>query len=112
MHFAFVHLTGRTVDRDIVALFQLHAVNFDCAILVVYVQCACARYAAFTHATSHHSSVRGHTTASRQNTFGYSHTCQILRRRLEANHHHEMSLGVPFGGIVGKKDDLARRSAR
>ncbi len=56
--------------------------------------------------------MRGHTTTSGENTFGSSHTCEVLGRSLDTHEHHFLSVLVPSLGIVGMEYNLSAGSTR
>ena len=52
-----INRSGRTIDRDIVAFFQLNAIDFDSLILIIDLQSSGTGYAAFTHTAGNNGSV-------------------------------------------------------
>ena len=107
-----VHLSGRTVERDIIALFVGHALNLNGLCFVVHLDSACAGNAALTHTASHNSCVAGHTAACGKDTLGCRHTCEVFRAGLDTNHDDFVSVLVPLLCVVSVEDNLSARSAR
>ena len=110
--FAGIYLTGRTVERDVVAFVVNHTFHFEGLGLVVDVESACTRNAALTHTASHNSCVRSHTAASSEDTFSSRHTCQVFRRCFDADHDNAMAVVVPCLSVVGVEYDLTTCSTR
>ena len=111
-HLTGIDLTRGTVDGDVVTLLVHHAVDFHSLLLVVYVQSADARDAALAHTACHHSSVRGHTTASGENTLGSSHTGEVFGRSLDTYEHHFVAFLFPSLCVVGMEHDLSAAGTR
>ncbi len=110
-NFAGIHLTGGTVDGDIVAFLIDHAVDFHGLGLVVNIQGTYAGDAALTHTASHNGSVRGHTAASGENTFSSAHAGEVLGRGLDADEDHLVTVSVPSLSVVSEEHNLAAACA-
>ena len=79
LYFAEVNFACRTIYRKVVTFFDYHAFDLYCASFVVYVDGACARYTAFTHAACYHCCVRGHTATCGEDAFCCRHTSEVFR---------------------------------
>ena len=53
-----------------------------------------------------------HTTTSCQDTFSYSHTCQVFWRSFDTYHDHLLAVSSPFSSIVSEEYDLTSSSTR
>ncbi len=112
LYLTIIYYTRTSVQRDVITFFQHHTVNFHRTCLIVNIQCTSTRHTAFTHTTGYHSSVRSHTSTGSQDTFGDSHTRQVLRRGLDTNHHHTFAGSMPFGSVISEEYNLTSCSTR
>ena len=111
-HLALVDDARRAVERNPVAFLVGLVAYGDRAGLVVDLQVAGARYAAFAHAAGYDGCVRGHASARGQDTVGRVHALEVFGRGFDADEDRLLALGGPFFGLVGEKDDLARSGSR
>ena len=112
-HLTQIDLARRAVERDPVALLDREAVHLDRAGLVVDLQLAGARDAAFAHAARHDGRVRGHAAARREDSGRVEHALQVLGRGLDA--HQDRLLARPgqlLLGILGEEHHGTRRRTR
>ena len=65
-----IDFAGATIEREVVAFLEYHAVDLYRAVLVVNVDSACTRYTALTHTTSHDGSMGGHPATRGEDPFG------------------------------------------
>ena len=73
------HLTGRAVQRNIVAFLICYALNLNGLGFIVNVYCTGTTDTALTHTTCNNCSVRSHTTSCRENTLGCAHSGEVFR---------------------------------
>src|SRR5579864_2243684 len=78
-----VHLAGRAVDGEDIALLQGHAACRHGLRAVIDAQRAGAGDAGLAHAAGDHSGVGRHAAARGQNAFGGVHAVNVLRRSLD-----------------------------
>ena len=65
-----IDFAGATIEREVVAFLEYHAVDLYCAVLVVNVDGACTRYAALPHTTGYDGSMRSHPATCGKDPFG------------------------------------------
>ena len=109
---AVVDVTGRTVDRDVVALVEGLASQLELLVLFVHLDVAAAGYTAGTHTTCNNGSVRSHTATNSQDTLRCLHTGDIFRRGLQTNQDNLFALSVPSLCVVSSEYDLTAGSTR
>ena len=65
-----IDFASATIEREVVAFLEYHAVNLYRAVLVVNVDGACTRYTALPHTTGYDSSMRSHPATCGKDPFG------------------------------------------
>ena len=80
---AVIDLTGRTVDRQPVALMVLFSGQNELLVCLVHDNLGTAGYTAGTHTAGNYSCVAGHTAADCQDTLRSLHSFDIFRRCLK-----------------------------
>ena len=112
-HLTQVHLAGRTVERDPVALLDGESVHLDRAGLVVDLELTGARYAALAHAAGNDRSVRGHTAACGEDAGRVEHALQVLGRGLDAHQDGLLArCGEHLLGVLGEEYHRTRSGTR
>ena len=101
------HLAGRSVDRDVVALFERLSAGRHRAPGIVDAQRACARNAGLAHAARHDGSVRGHAAARGEDALGRVHAVDVFGRCLDAHQDDLPAVGFELRRLVRRKNDLA-----
>ena len=109
---AVIDVTGRTIDRDVVAFCEGLASQFKLLVFFIHLDVAATRYTAGTHTTSNNGSVRSHTTADSQDTLRCLHAGDVFRRGFQTNQNNLFALCVPGFCIVSSEYDLTAGSTR
>ena len=106
------HLAGGAVEGHPVPLVQLDAAERQPTVLLVHHQLRAPGDARLAPAARHHSRVRGHAAARRQDALGGVHAADVLGRSLHAHQHALLALRLELLGGGGVEDHLAHRRAR
>ena len=109
---AVIDVTGRTVDRNVVALVEGLSSQFELLVFFVHLDVTAAGYTAGTHTTSNNGSVRSHTAADSQDTLRCLHAGDVFRRGFQTNQNNLFALCVPSFCIVSSEYDLTAGSTR
>ena len=88
------------------------AIHGDSLLLVVNNNLTGTRYAALTHTTGNHGSVRCHTAAHCEDTLGNCHTAEVFGRCLDADKDNFFLVLSPCLGIVGLEYNLTGSGTR
>ncbi len=106
-----VDVAGGAVQRDIVALMVLPAVQGEFLVGLVHLDGAATGYAAGAHAPGHNGRVAGHAAAHGQDTLGEVHALDVLGGGLKA-HQHYLLAGLPLlHSVLSGEDDFAAGSS-
>ena len=79
---------------------------------VVHHNFAAAGHAAGTHATGHHSGVRGHAAPDGEDALGHLHALDVLGGGLQPDQDHLFARVMPLLGVLGGKHHLTTGGAR
>ena len=111
-YLSVVNFTGRTVERNPVALFVNFAAHFYGTCFVIDIYFTCTRYAAFTHTAGNNGSVRCHTAASRKDTLSDIHTAEVFGRSLDSYKDYFLAFFSPSFSIIGEEYNLSGGGTR
>ena len=109
---SLVNPSAAAVERNVVALAEDLITCNERLFFFADADLRTTGHTTLAHASGHHGRMRGHASASRQNTFGGDHTGQILRRSLLAHQKHLFTALRRRHGFLSRKVNSAAGRAR
>ena len=104
-------LSGKTVDRNIIAFLHYLALDGQRSLRIVDRDIAGTGNTRATHTTGNYGRMAGHTTTGRYDTLGNSHATDILGAGLDPGKNHILANGSHLLGLVGGEIHLSAGAA-